>query len=113
MQSDILLDKMAERWEHVRPDQWEYAIGGWRVKAGKTHTVDVIPLMFTAAIVITPLGGTTGYDDRWCYRSLPEAFAAAEAWDVDVDEEPAGWFRHPMTGRRRENGDPASEVVTP
>lgn len=51
------------------------------------------------------------YDDGWCYDSVEAAIAAAEAWDGEG--EPAGWFRHPFSGRRRVDGDgdPARETV--
>jgi hypothetical protein len=50
-----------------------------------------------------------GYGDRWCYESYEKAKAALDAWDGEG--EPTGWHRHPDTGRRRENGDPATEHV--
>lgn len=43
-----------------------------------------------------------GYSDRWCYRCAEEAVEALAAWDGTG--EPAGWHRHPASGRRR---DPA------
>lgn len=60
----------------------------------------IAPLMFTAAI----LYGLSdfSYEDRWCYKSVEAAKEALDAWDGTG--EPEGWHRHPMTGRRRENG---------
>lgn len=52
-----------------------------------------------------------GYEDGWCYESLVQAVTALGAWDPDQTAEPMGWFRHPYSGRRREGGDPAKEVV--
>jgi hypothetical protein len=52
-----------------------------------------------------------GYEDRWCYATREKAKAAYDAWDGSG--EPQGWHRHPDTGRRRENGDPATEYVAP
>lgn len=60
----------------------------------------IMPLMFTAAIVSDLTDW--GYGDRWCYKTYEAAKAALEAWDGEG--EPDGWHRHPMTGRRRENG---------
>lgn len=51
------------------------------------------------------------YEDVWCYPSVPAAIAAMEAWDGEG--EPTGWHRHPATGRRRPEGDPAKEYVHP
>jgi hypothetical protein len=45
----------------------------------------------------------------WCYPDYASALAALDAWDGEG--EPLGWHRHPDTGRRRENGDPAKEEI--
>lgn len=58
----------------------------------------VLPLMFTAAIIVGRIGDVHGYDDRWCYHSEATALAALDAWDGAG--EPKGWHRNPMTGRR-------------
>lgn len=50
-----------------------------------------------------------GIDEAWCYESLGEALAALAQWNGEG--EPAGWIRHPQSGRRREGGDPAKETV--
>src|SRR5213594_3620298 len=47
--------------------------------------------------------------DGWIYPSLEAALAAAKAWDGQ--DEPAGWHRHPTSGRRRPGGDPEREYV--
>lgn len=51
------------------------------------------------------------YEDTWFYN--PEQ--GEEAWrhvlGWDGKGEPAGWFRHPRSGRRREGGDPAKEII--
>lgn len=79
-------------------------IGGGRYAA-------IRPLAFTHAIITGPIGDFTGYENQWCYHSLDAARAALDAWD-GVGE-PAGWHRHPATGRRRPDGDPGREVVRP
>ena len=50
-------------------------------------------------------------DDVWCYRASENkaGWLAAIGWDGEG--EPEGWYRHPMTGRRRPDGTAASEVV--
>jgi hypothetical protein len=49
--------------------------------------------------------------DLWCYADLSTAVQAAQSWD-GVGE-PAQWLRHPPSGRRRPNGDPARADVLP
>lgn len=68
-------------------------------------------LMFTFAI----LADLTqwGYGERWCYHTYRDARAALDAWLGEDGTEPQGWHRHPDTGRRRENGDPSTEVIAP
>lgn len=76
----------------------------------KGALVLVMPLMYTHAIITVtdPLG----YEDRWCYGRDPRiAVAAAQKWLRDGGDEPDGWHRHPKSGRRREQGDPATEHV--
>jgi hypothetical protein len=51
------------------------------------------------------------YMDTWDYQTVAPAVSAAKAWDGTG--EPAGWYRHPFTGRRRPGGDPAQEFVRP
>lgn len=70
----------------------------------------VMPLMFTAAIIIGRIGEDGEYDDRWCYHSVEDARRALEAWDGEG--EPQGWHRHPPTGRRR-NLETGEEWVRP
>ena len=50
------------------------------------------------------------YEDAYCYPSHNKAIEAAKVWDGEGDP-PDGWTRHPMSGRRREDGDPEKETV--
>jgi len=52
-----------------------------------------------------------GYWDRWCYADEAGARAALDGFPENPpnDYEPTGWHRHPPTGRRRPDGDPARE----
>lgn len=50
-----------------------------------------------------------GVADGWCYDDLPAALRGLEGWDGE--DEPDGWMRHPMSGRRRPGGDPKAEYV--
>jgi len=46
--------------------------------------------------------------DAWCYLDPRRAMEAAAAWSGTGDPID-GWHRNPITGRRREGGDPAKE----
>lgn len=53
-----------------------------------------------------------GHGDRWCYHTLGAALLGLGRWmEADGEGEPSGWHRHPTTGRRRDNGDPAKEYM--
>jgi hypothetical protein len=52
-----------------------------------------------------------GHDNAFYYRTRDTATAALDAWDGNG--EPAGWWRHPQSGRRRTDGDPAREYFQP
>lgn len=69
----------------------------------------LMQFMFTWAIILGRMGDEHGYDDRWCYKTQADALRALEAWDGEG--EPKGWHRHPLTGRRRTDGDPDTEYV--
>lgn len=68
--------------------------------------------MYTHSVLIGQItNADCFYDSHWCYTTREQAMAAAENWDPPREVEPAGWFRHPMTGRRRPQGDPSREFV--
>lgn len=73
--------------------------------------LEVLPLIYTAAIVLTDKNTPSMHFERWCYHSIPAAIAAAQAWDRTTQDEPAGWHRHPASGRRRPDGDATREYV--
>ena len=63
--------------------------------------------LFTEAIIVGRMGELIEVDDRWCYLTSGDARTAILAWDGNG--EPAGWIRHPATGRRV-NADGQEEV---
>lgn len=69
-------------------------------------------LMFHAALVVGPVD-VPFYDDRWCYPFLGAAIVAGQAWLAEGGVEPGGWHRHPASGRRRTDCDPAQEYIAP
>lgn len=78
----------------------------------------VLPLLFGQARlglgrVVTPTGEPEdGFTDIWDYPSVIAAELAMERYDPDHEAEPAGWHRHPASGRRRPNGDASKEYVS-
>lgn len=92
---------------------WDAEVEAWVVKdAPDGRRVWVMPFMFTSAVIIGPPDAWT-YDDRWCYATAALAATHARAWPAEPGTEPAGWHRHPNTGRRRPDGDPAREHLMP
>lgn len=53
------------------------------------------------------------YTDTWIFdcEQAEAGWRAALGWDGQG--EPDGWYRHPQSGRRRPDGDPAREYVRP
>ena len=83
------------------PDLWDDGVGGWVLGPKSGLQVAVKPMMFTTAIIIGRLTLANFYQDRWCYHTADDAYAAALAWTGEYpDTEPTGWHRHPTTGRR-------------
>lgn len=96
--------------------EWNAERACWTIgeTANGKHFIEVIPQMFNFRLVVTPKDLPTTYDDMWCYKGLTEALLNAMMWDGNYPEtEPMGWFRHPPTGRRRDDGDPSTEYVLP
>lgn len=93
--------------------EWDPDCEAWVIKdAPDGRRIWVMQFMFTGAIIIGP-PDTFGYDDRWCYATLPLAATCAQLWDGAPGTEPGGWHRHPRTGRRRPGGSPVGEYVNP
>lgn len=74
--------------------------------------IRVVPFIYTYAIVIQD-PGAHWHKDRWCYERLEDALREMRTWDPKVTKEPNGWHRHPISGRRRPEGDPAREYICP
>ncbi|MEX3929785.1 hypothetical protein AB4Y36_38240 [Paraburkholderia sp. BR10936] len=79
-----------------------------RLPDGRICAIMPMASIDVLAIDINPWG----HND--CYYYLHACDAAAKALDAwDGQHEPEGWFRHPPSGRRRRNGDPAQEYYQP
>lgn len=73
--------------------------------------IGVLPLYAgRARLGIGPVG-SDGFDDVWDFPNRARAIAVAHVWNPDEDPEPPGWHRHPGSGRRRPDGDPAREYI--
>lgn len=72
--------------------------------------VAVVHMIYTWRLTVGP-ADAYGYDDGWCYPTEEDAIVALVLWDGMG--EPTGWHRHPRSGRRRPEGDPAREYVNP
>ena len=63
-------------------------------------------MIYTRRIVIaypeTPFGC---WNDVWCFDKAKDIINALREWDYPTVPEPDGWHRHPMSNRRRIDGD--------
>jgi hypothetical protein len=71
--------------------------------------ITVLPLLHGMGRLCVGAAGEQWFDGIWDYDTFEAAVAAMHAWDGAG--EPAGWSRHPDTGRRRPGGDPGKEYV--
>ena len=79
---------------------------------GPDRWVALYPFMFTWAIIEGAKDSLAGYEDRWCYASFQKAVDGLNEWLLrGFEGEPAGWHRHPATGRRRPDGDQTQEYI--
>lgn len=88
----------------------EDLIGRRELDDGRQTAIEA--LLFGARICIGPVDAED-WEDFWDYDSLVAAIAAYDTWNPLGGAEPEGWIRHAPTGRRRKNGDPATEVIRP
>jgi hypothetical protein len=110
------LDELAELGEMLRARKFISADINDRygeVMAAKTIIAthrEVHVIAWSAGGAALSLCGYPGtYDDQFLYEWSGAALKAFAGWDGVSD--PGGWWRHPSTGRRRTNGDPAKEYV--
>lgn len=68
-------------------------------------------LLFHYTLIYGVLGDQIGYEDRWCYPTAAAASAGMWGWTSYPEGEPAGWHRHPKSGRRRPDCDASREYV--
>lgn len=69
-------------------------------------------LMFHYTLFSGVIEFTSGWENHWCYVDYAAAKVALVDWQAaGWVGEPEGWHRNPRTGRRRANGDPATEYI--
>lgn len=82
------------------------------VPIGNGRWAGIFQFMFTGAIIVGQIGDKNCYDDRWCYHDTSAARKGLENWiEQRCEGEPQGWHRHPLSGRRRPDGDADQEYV--
>lgn len=130
-----LMEKLNEAYAGDDP-RWDEDRGVFTLGSMRSHLLEVVPKIYTAGLVMTPKHNLNEISDTWCYHTIESAIAAGDIWleqiqrsRDDVAEriaangpllgvyvapnEPAGWHRHPATGRRRPDGDPSKEYINP
>lgn len=71
--------------------------------------IGVLPLLFGRARLGIGRLDDDGFDDVWDFPARGRAIVEADTWNPETEPEPSGWDRHPKTGRRRVDGNPARE----
>ncbi len=74
------------------------------------YFIAVEPLLFGNARLIVS-DNLDVINMSWTYDSLYTAVTAMYEWQDSGNDEPSGWFRCPMDGRRRPDGDPEKEFI--
>lgn len=108
----MLLD--AERYPlDVEPTAENPRPGSLYYRAINEHDeVVVYPMLLNRARLCLSHRGDESVLDAYCYDSRERAIEAAKVWTGEGDPL-EGWNRHPNSGRRRPDGDPAKEHVAP
>lgn len=102
--------------EHPRNTDWFYPdqldqddratyMRFWRLPDGRLCGLQRLLFHYTVHVDIFAFG----YSDRYCFITAELALDAMSRWDGTGD--PDNWHRHPTTGRRRPDADPAREHI--
>ena len=89
----------------------EAAEEGLRRDLGDGRSIWLRQMLFNWLLSIGPTEAQW-YETTWEYTDPARAVVAFLSWDPASEPEPAGWYRHPSSGRRRPDGDPAREYVS-
>lgn len=72
------------------------------------YEITVYPMTYGKARLCFGQQNDAVYLDAFCYEDPARAIEAAKVWTGEGDPLD-GWHRNPLTGRRREGGDPEKE----
>lgn len=78
---------------------------------GDGRSIWLVPQLFGNVLICIGPNDQELYSDQWQYQNISAAIVAFVSWLPDKQAEPDGWYRHPTSGRRRPDGDPAREYV--
>lgn len=84
---------------HSLDIEWNETREAYTVAETATHWVDIVPMLFTYRVVLTPKSSPMTYDVGWCYETFLAAAAAVAVWDRETEPEPIGYIK-------RVGGDP-------
>lgn len=71
--------------------------------------LDLVRMLFNWRLLVSDAANVdVSWEDAWCYQDEAAVHAAFENWDGIG--EPAGWNKHPTSGRWRHDGTPESEI---
>jgi hypothetical protein len=65
---------------------------GWKIQ--------IIPMIFNDRLVLSAPDDVFGYSHGWCFDKGGAAILAALAWDLDTEDEPAGFKKRATPGLR-------------
>lgn len=66
--------------------------GGYRLKTGDGHHLDVRPRRLHRLIEV-PVDEPRAQGRFWCYATFEAAVLAGMAWEISADSEPVGFLR--------------------
>lgn len=103
-------------WPEVQPPDYLFEPGRVDID-GRQLVVSIEPRTYGRATITAgrPEDHELGiYDQSWDYPDQQQAVYALLQWvGTSGMAEPAGWWRHKPSNRRRDGGDPAREHVRP
>lgn len=71
----------------------------------------VKPMLFGNARLCMDMDWSGVNGEQYCYDGLAAAVLALASFDPDTQEEPQGWKKSVLDGRRRPGGDASKEYI--
>lgn len=80
--------------------------------SGNVYLAEFSKYLYNWRLFLTPKESPDGWDFAWCYAELVTLTLAVPAWDMDVEDEPAGWIKRPTYNnvRRAPRRDPNAPI---